>query len=329
MGQVIWSGILVFLESSNRCLTKLSLELIGKAQQLSAECGEKMYGIYIGAERSIIEQELKNYFFETIYYYEIKKKYLSTQYEGLVVQCIDSCTPSIVLVGGTVSGKAIASRVATHYKTGITADCTALSVDKNGNMIQTRPAFGGSIIADIITPVARPQFATIREGIFEKANKKYGVETKICTLEGDVIEDGIECVEIYMKKVEKRIEAERILIVVGNGIKKESDLYLLKELSMLLKGRLVSSRALVEKGWMSAKEQVGISGKTVKPDLLITCGVSGSIQFMEGIKQTPCIIAINSDRNANIFQIAHYSICGDLYEIVPKLIKTIERTVCK
>jgi len=190
--------------------------------------------------------------------------------------------------------------------------------------VQSRPAFGGNIMADIVTQFTRPQFATVRPGVMQKAEKDHRIVTEYITEKIEKTRKEIEVISSKAEAVEKGIADEKILVVAGRGVKKKEDLDMLRELAELLGGTLASSRALVEKGWMLPKEQIGLSGNTVSPDYMITCGVSGTVQFMAGMKHTKNIIAINEDPKARIFEIAHYPIVGDLYEIVPELIRIVK-----
>lgn len=231
-----------------------------------------------------------------------------------------------MLVGGTSTGRSLAPRAACRFRTGLTADCTKLDISESTDLDQIRPAYGGNIMAHINTPRHRPQFATVRYKIFSIPEKSANPAGKvhICDTASLKLDSKITITSVEPKSLEKGIEDCEVLVVAGRGVKKAEDLDMLRELADLLGGKLASTRALVEAGWMDAKCQIGLSGRTVKPKLIITCGVSGAIQFVAGMNGSEKIIAINSDVYAPIFNVAHIGITGDLYKIIPELISRIK-----
>lgn len=321
-----WKGILVYIEYHNNQVHPISYQLIGKAYELAESIDYDIYGIVIGKNVALSKEQLKNYPLKKVFLYETKDEYFKSDlYEKLFSSCINIIKPSVVLIGGTSEGRSLAPRVAIEFKTGLTADCTELILRGNTDLVQIRPAFGGNIMAQIVTTDTRPQFATVRynvmkpiEPIFQEKiefiidEKAHMANSNLTTLKA-----------IPIPKI-KGIAQQEILVVAGKGIKKKEDLAMLEDLASLLGGELASTRGLVEKGWMTSDKQIGLSGQTVRPRLLITCGVSGSVQFMAGMMGADNIIAINSDPNAKIFEIAHYPICGDLYDIIPELINMLK-----
>lgn len=319
-----WSGILVYLECYKGELHTASEELIGEAVRLSEVSKDPVYVAGIGKDMDRIREALKGYPVERAYLYESEDEYESPLYTWIMAECIEELKPSIVLVGGTYEGRSLAPGLAVRFQTGLTADCTGLAINEEGNLVQSRPAFGGNIMADIVTQFSRPQFATVRPGVMQKVDKNDQNVTEYINKKVDKKSKEIEIISSKVEKTEKRITEEKILVVAGRGVKKKEDLEMLRELAGLLGGKLASSRALVEKGWMLPEEQIGLSGNTVSPDYMITCGVSGTVQFMAGMKNTKNIIAINEDSEARIFEIAHYPMVGDLYETIPELIQIIK-----
>ena len=315
-----WTGILVYVECYKGKVHPVSLELIGEARRLVAQSGDKIYAVAIGQELEKVREQLEGYLIEKVFLYESSDEYLPVLYEKIMTECIQMIHPSIVLIGGTQEGRALAPRIAVTFETGLTADCTSLDMDEEGNLIQTRPAFGGNVMASILTKECRPQFATVRPGVMEKIIKTDGKRTMFFIKKIEMTDPFLEIENIMENKGETGIADQQLLVVAGRGVKKKEDLEMLRELAELLGGKLASSRALVEKGWMSPSEQIGLSGNTVSPQYMITCGVSGTVQFMAGMKTTKNIIAINSDPEARIFEIAHYPVCADLYEVIPELI---------
>ena len=320
-----WSGILVYVECRKGNVRPVSLELIGKARELAAMSGDKVYAAGAGAELEQVRSALEGYLLEKVFLYDAPDEYTPVLYEHIMADCIRQLRPSVVLIGGTHEGRALAPRLAVEFRTGLTADCTSLDIDENGNLLQTRPAFGGNVMASILTAHRRPQFATVRPGIMDGLRPSAGKKTEFyirkwqdadCCVSVEQVTEQLQC---------DGIVTQDILVAAGRGVKKKEDLEMLRDLAQLLGGGLACSRALVEKGWMDPSRQIGLSGNTVSPQWLITCGVSGTVQFMAGMKTAKNIIAINSDPGAGIFGIAHYPVCGDLYEVVPELIRRLRK----
>lgn len=320
-----WKGILVYLQCQNGKMHSSAAELIGEAGRLARISKESVYVLGIGSEIRRLQEELEGYPVAKAYLYETQDIYEPCLYADLAESCIRELMPSVVLVGGTYEGRSLAPRLAVRFRTGLTADCTSLDMDEAGNLVQTRPAFGGDVMASILTENSRPQFATVRPGMMNPAKKEEINQTEICIRDCTEIRGKAEIAVQECRNNTVDIRKCRILVAAGRGVKKKEDLEMLYELAEFLGGELASSRALVEKGWMPAERQIGLSGNSVRPEYLITVGVSGTVQFMAGMRQTKNIIAINSDPKARIFEIAHYPICGDLYEIVPAMIKQLKR----
>lgn len=321
-----WKGILVYIEYHHSKVHPISYQLIGKAYELAAVIGYDICGIVIGRNSALSKEQLKNYPLKKVFLYETEEEYFRADlYEELFSSCINKIKPSVALIGGTAEGRSLAPRVATEFKTGLTADCTELKLRKNSDLVQIRPAFGGNIMAQIVTTHTRPQLATVRYNVMKPIEPIFENEIEFVINEKDYQADSkISILKAAPISKTKRIADQNILVVAGKGIKKKEDLEMLKELADLLDGELASTRGLVEKGWMPIDNQIGLSGQTVRPRLMITCGVSGSVQFISGMSGTDNIIAINTDVNAKILNIAHYPICGDLYEIIPQLIDMIK-----
>ena len=197
---------------------------------------------------------------------------------------------------------------------------------ENTDLVQIRPAFGGNIMAQIITTHSRPQFATVRYKVMDAASRtpeEKGTLT-ICEVKEEFLRSGIRVENTRIMEKVKGLEEEEVIVVAGRGVKKQEDLNMLEELAGLLGGRLATTRPLVEKGWKDVTTQIGLSGRTVKPKLIITCGVSGAVQFAAGMDGSECIVAINQDQEAPIFKIANYCIADDLYQVVPELIQQLK-----
>lgn len=318
-----WSGILVYIECYDGNVKPVSLELIGKARLLAAKSGEKVYGAAIGTGLDRVRNQLEGYLAEQIFLYDAPDEYTPLLYENIMADCIGRLRPSVVLIGGTQEGRALAPRLAVSFRTGLTADCTSLDIDENGNLLQTRPAFGGNIMATILTSRCRPQFATVRPGIMQQISPSEGRYTRFFVREWQKEDPSVKIERVTAHIQSGGITSQRFLVAAGRGVRKKEDLEMLRDLAKVLGGELACSRALVEKGWMNPSRQIGLSGSTVRPDCIITCGVSGTVQFMAGMKTSKNIVAINNDPDARIFEIAHYPVCADLYEVVPELISCL------
>lgn len=323
-----WNGILVFCEQAEHGLHPVALELIGKARQLTHGTAHTVNALLMGkgCERSL--ETLRHYGLDRIYVYDDMELsfFRAETFADCAEDCIRHLKPSVVLVGATALGRSLAPRLSTRFHTGLTADCTALKLKENSDLVQIRPAFGGNIMAQIITPYTRPQFATVRYKVMDAAQREEDPA-------GDIIARPLpKKSNSAVRLIEKRaipkaanISDADILVVGGRGLQKESDLALIKDLAAALHGEYAVSRPLVEKGWETNARQIGLSGRTVRPKLIITCGVSGAIQFTACMNGSEHIIAINKDKDAPIFEVAHTGVVGDLYEIVPKMIDNIRK----
>ena len=319
----VWSGILVYIECRQGRVHPVGRELLAEAGRLAAKLGADIYGAALGSGVEAIAGQLLSCPLSRLYLYETDDEYSPLHYEKIMTECIADIKPSIVLIGGTQEGRALAPRLAVVFESGLTADCTSLDIDEEGCLVQVRPAFGGNVMASIVTRFTRPQFATVRPGILEEPCVESIGEPEIIRKTVRPSQNTFQILDVEEREVSGGITDARILVVAGRGVKKKEDLEMLKELAALLGGKLASSRALVEKGWMPPKCQIGLSGSTVSPEYMITCGVSGTVQFMAGMRHTKNIIAVNTDPDARIFEIAHYPVCGDLYEIVPAMIERL------
>jgi electron transfer flavoprotein alpha subunit len=240
---------------------------------------------------------------------------------------VNEIKPSAILVGATPVGRQLAPRVASRFNTGLTADCTILDIHENTDLVQIRPAFGGNIMAEILTPNSRPQLATVRYKIMDAPERSAEAKGEIVKISvpAEKLKTRTQVLGITQKQKEKSIENADILVVAGRGLKKKEDLDLVRELADALGGDIACTRPLAEAGWLDAKHQIGLSGRTVRPRLIITCGVSGAIQFVAGMNNSDNIFAINTDPNASIFKVANYAVIGDIYEVIPKLIEQVKQ----
>lgn len=323
-----WSGIAVYVDHVNGEIHPVTLELIGKARELADKVNQKVYCLFMGSGIKDKAGELLHYGVDEVIVYDYKEleNFRIEPYTSVFYDFISKIKPCSILVGATTLGRSLAPRVAARCRTGLTADCTILDIKENTDLVQIRPAFGGNIMAQIVTPNSRPQMATVRYKVMsapERSEECTG-EIKYFEIEEEKLKSNIEVKEIKEKAKEHSISDAEVIVVAGRGVKSEKDLAMIKELADLLGGELATTRPLIESGWIDANRQVGLSGRTVRPKLIITCGVSGAIQFVAGMNNSDYIFSINKDEKAPIFKVAHYGIVGDIYEVVPKLIEKIK-----
>lgn len=323
-----WKGITVYVDHVGGRIHPVTFELIGKARELAAKINHPVYALFIGKDIEDKAEEILHYGVDKVFVADdpALESFNIETYANVFSRFVNKVQPTALLVGATPVGRQLAPRVASRFKTGLTADCTILDMQKDTDLVQIRPAFGGNIMAEIRTPRTRPQMATVRYKIMEAPKRQAEATGEIEKLEVKLedLKTNIEVLSVTAKPKETSIENADVLVVAGRGVKKKEDLAQLKELADLLGGEVACTRPLVEAGWMDAKHQIGLSGRTVRPKLIITCGVSGAIQFVAGMDHSDLIFAINSDPKASIFKVANYAVIGDLYEIVPALIARIK-----
>lgn len=323
-----YQNILVYVEHVKGKIHPVTIELIGKALEMAAVVKQKVNCIFIGSDILQEAEELLAYGVNNVYVYDKPElEYFRVDnYANMFEDCIEESRPACVLVGATTTGRSLAPRVATRFRTGLTADCTILEMRENTDLVQIRPAFGGNIMAQILTTSHRPQFATVRYKVMDpavKVDKPCGAVVS-CKIEPQRLESKIKIHNVEEKKTEVDISNADIIIVAGNGVKDERGYLLCAELAEALGGTIAVTRPLVEKNYASYLYQIGLSGRTVKPKLIVCCGVSGAIQFTAGMNNSDVIIAINSDPEAAIFNVAHYALVGDLYEVIPQLLEEMK-----
>lgn len=326
----LYQGVWVFAEQEEDSLKPVVLELLGKGKEIAEDLDQELATVLIGNDVTHLCKKIEEYDVSTMYLVEgdVFDSYTTEAYAKAITELISKYKPNIFLFGATHTGRDLAPSIAARLGLGLTADCTGLSVtERMGEkvLLQTRPAFGGNIMADIICPDSRPQMATVRPNVFEKPEPRKTNECEIIRedIHVDPATITTEILEILPsgRKGAKSIEEAEIIVSGGRGVEAEDDFSLLEKLADELNGVVGCSRPIVEKGWMPKANQVGQSGKTVSPSVYIACGISGAIQHKVGIRGADKIIAINKDPEAPIFELADLGIVGDLYEIVPVLTK--------
>ena len=323
-----WRAVAVYVEYNGKAVHPVTFELIGKARELAAVTGHPVYALFMGYQVGEKAEELLAYGVDQVFVYDRKEleHFSVLTYANVFADFITRIRPSSILVGATNAGRSLAPRVAARFRTGLTADCTVLEMKENIDLVQIRPAFGGNIMAQIVTPKNRPQFCTVRYKIFSAPPVTKDPSGTIRTMEvtDGMIDRRIRVEEIIHKPKEIDISEAEVIVAVGRGVKSQADLELIRELAAALDAQLACTRPLIECGWFDARRQIGLSGRTVKPKLIITIGISGSVQFAAGMRGAECIIAINTDRKAPVFDIANIGLVGDWYEILPRLLKTVK-----
>lgn len=326
----LWKGIAIYVDHVDGNIHPVTFELIGKAKELAKKVNQKVYAVFVGHNISDKAKEILHYGVDEVFVYDYKelKNFRIEPYTAACEDFINNIKPTVLLVGATTIGRSLAPRIAARFKTGLTADCTILDIKENTDLVQIRPAFGGNIMAQIVTPNSRPQLATVRYKVMnapERTEEETG-KLNICKMDTSKLSSNIEVLKVQEKIKEKNIEDADVIVVAGRGVKNEKDMAMVKSLADLLGGEVAVTRPLVESGWADAKRQVGLSGRTVKPKLIITCGVSGAVQFTAGMNNSDYIFSIDIDEKAPIFKVANYGIVGDLYDVIPQLIENIKAT---
>lgn len=323
-----WRGIAVFVDHTGDRVHRVTYELLGKAKELAAVTGHPVYALLIGYGADVCAEKLRHYGADKLFVYDDAafEHFRIEPYTAAFYDFITRIKPSSVLVGATNLGRQLAPRVAAKCRTGLTADCTVLQMKENTDLVQIRPAFGGNIMAQIVSPHHRPQFCTVRYKIFTEPKPSEVPSGEIVKMDvtDAMRQSAIELISSVSKPTDVDISEADVIVAVGRGAASEQTIAMARELASLLGGVLACSRPLVEGNVLDAKHQIGLSGRTVKPKFILTLGISGSVQFAAGMKSSDCIVAVNSDKDAPIFDIAHYAVVGDVNEILPKLIERVK-----
>ena len=326
--KALWKGICVYADCSGGRIHRVTFELLGKAKELAQVTGHPVYALVIGHDTARCAEELRHYGADKIFVYDHPElaDFRIEPYTAAFCDFIEKEKPSSILVGATTLGRQLAPRVAARCRTGLTADCTVLEMKENTDLVQIRPAFGGNIMAQIVTPNTRPQFCTARYKVFSepKPTEEAFGEVVPMAVTDTMIQSAIRVLNTVEKPKDIDIAEAEVIVAVGRGASSAAMLDMAKELADLLGGVVACSRPLVESNVFDAKHQIGLSGRTVKPKLIFTLGISGAVQFAAGMKSSDCIVAINTDPTAPIFDVAHYCVVGDVNLIVPKLIEKIK-----
>ena len=325
-----YNGIWVIAEHYKNKIHPVAFQLLGKGRELSDFLMVNLTLVILGADFDDKLGELKQYGMDEIIYVKspLLKDYYSDFYVKSITELVIDNKPEIILIGATPTGRDFAPRVAKKLNAGLTADCTGLDINLvTRNLLQTRPTFGGNIMATIITPSSRPQMATVRPGIFKRIHQE-NPNVIFNTVNYEFThEDSVSKIVKVINKEKTHVNLDKAEIIVagGRGVGSKEGFKIIEALAETLGAELAGSRITVELDWLDAERQVGQTGKTVSPKLYIACGISGAIQHVVGMQNAEIIVAINKDPNASIFNIAHYGIIGDLHEVIPVLIEELNK----
>jgi electron transfer flavoprotein alpha subunit len=325
-----YAGIWIFAEQRDGKVSTVATELLGAGRKLAEKTGEKLTAVLLGHEIEEAARELVHYGAEEVIYVDDPSlaRFNDGPYASVLSDLIEERRPSIVLAGATFMGRSFIPMVASRVNTGLTADCTALDIDpQTGDLMQTRPAFGGNIMATIICPRHRPQMATVRHKVMAPAPRDPHSKGEVHVIRG-VDKDRIDNRTVVSEVVEEIIDtvnlAEADIIVSGGrGLGGPEGFKVIEELALALDGAVGASRSAVDSGWIPYSHQVGQTGKTVQPKLYIACGISGAVQHLAGMQASDVIVAINKDADAPIFDVATYGLVGDVFQIVPEIIRSV------
>lgn len=322
-----YNGIWVYAEQRDNQISPVVFELLGKGRELADKLETQLSAILLGHNINNLSDELIKCGADKVIVVDnpVLENFTDLPYADVLIELINKYKPEIILAGATHTGRSFIPRVATKVHTGLTADCTALDIDsESGNLMQTRPAFGGNIMATILTPNHRPQIATVRHKVMVPYPKDN-------TRTGEILQENIDLssktYSIKFNNTKKdnsskiNLSDANLVVAGGRGMKEAKNFELLQQLADLLGGAVGASRAAVDSEWIGYPHQVGQTGKTIKPKVYLSFGISGAIQHMAGMQSSDYIIAINKDTDAPIFNIADLGLVADLFEVLPKLIK--------
>ncbi|TCU75481.1 electron transfer flavoprotein alpha subunit apoprotein [Tissierella praeacuta] len=326
----LYRGVWVFAEQRDGELLNVAIELVGEGRKIADALETELTAVLLGKDVDNLAEKLVKYGVDNVLYadHPLLNVYTTDGYTKIIYDLIKERKPEIMLIGATNIGRDLGPRISARVHTGLTADCTKLDVDlENRRLMQTRPAFGGNLMATIICPDHRPQMSTVRPGVMEKAKYDESRKGNIVKFTPDLKDEDIRAKVIEVVKggkAEVQLEESKIIVSGGRGLGNPEGFKLIEDLAKKLGGVVGASRATVDAGWIEHGHQVGQTGKTVRPSLYVACGISGAIQHLAGMQDSKVIVAINKDADAPIFKIADYGIVGDVYEVLPELIEALD-----
>ncbi|MBW1683042.1 MAG: electron transfer flavoprotein subunit alpha [Deltaproteobacteria bacterium] len=322
-------GIWVFAEQRGGVLNPVALELLGIGQVLAKELNQELSAIVLGDEIDDLIDPLAEFGADNIYMamHPSLKYYRTIAYTTIISEMVREHKPNILLIGATHAGRDLAPRLARRLGAGLTADCTELKIDPvHRGLLQTRPAFGGNLMATIVNQYSRPQMATVRPGVMPQVKRKITREPRkiikpVSLTEEQIMTKILEIVDRKRQRVD--LNQAKVIVAGGRGAGSREGMKKLESLALALGGELGGTRVAVEEGWVPVDRQIGQTGQSVRPELYFACGISGAIQHRAGILGSRYIIAINKDPMAPIFKVADWGILGDLHEVIPLLIEKL------
>jgi electron transfer flavoprotein alpha subunit len=325
-----WSGIMIFAEFRQGKVVPVSFELLGVGRELADQQNVPLTAVLLGSDIGDAASDLVSYGADIVYQVDDPAlKYFTDEIYGNILEdVVREQKPEVVLAGATAIGRSFIPMVATSLATGLTADCTQLAIrPEDGVLLQTRPAFGGNIMATIECPHTRPQMATVRPRVMKALQQNLDRKGEIIHYQPqpERLQSRVKVLNNILEEQDQvNITEGEIIVAGGRGLDDEKGFELIKQLADAVGGAVGASRAAVDSEWIAYPHQVGQTGKTVNPKLYIACGISGAIQHVVGMQSSEAIVAINKDSDAPIFDVATYGIVGDLFEVVPKLIEKIK-----
>lgn len=330
MSNADYQGVFVFAQQVDGQVAGVALELLGKAHELAQARQTRVTAVLLGHHVSGLTGELIAAGADRVLVLDRPELevYMTEPYTWAMARIIREYRPEIVLTPATAIGRDLAPRVSSRVHTGLTADCTGLEIqEETGNLLMTRPAFGGNIMATILCPEHRPQMATVRPGVMRRLPADASRQGEVVLLDWEVPPQtrNVEILEV-VKAVSEAVDIQdaKVLVSGGRGMGGPENFKLLEQLAEVLGGTVAASRAAVDAGWIAKDRQVGQTGKTVRPNLYIACGISGAIQHLAGMEESDMIVAINKDETAPIFGVADYGIVGDALQVIPALIEELK-----
>lgn len=325
-----YKNVWVFAEQRQGKLMNVAIELLGEGKKLANDLGCELCAVLVGNNVEGLSKDLFEYGADKVYLaeHELLTNFTTDGYTTVISDMIREYKPEIVIYGATNIGRDMGARIAARVDTGLTADCTQLDINpETKGLMQTRPAFGGNLMATIACPNHRPQMSTVRPGVMDKAKRQPGRTGELIRFDVKLSADQIRTDVLKVVKADKPLVSltdAKIIVSGGRGLGKPEGFEVIKELAEKFGGVVGSSRACVDAGWIEKAHQVGQTGTTVKPDIYIACGISGAIQHKAGMQESKCIIAINKDPDAPIFEVADFGLVGDLYNVIPELMKSYD-----
>jgi electron transfer flavoprotein alpha subunit len=325
-----YEGVWVVAEHYNGEVHSVSFELLGAGRKLADKLGAELAAVLIGDQLQDAANQLIGYGADRVYLAEHPDlvPFNDESHANVLTELIQQRKPDILLAGATAMGRSFVPRVAVAVRTGLTADCTALDIGDDGLLYQTRPAFGGNVMATILCPNRRPQMATVRPMVMKKPafdSDRQGV-VEAFTPSQEATASRVQVLETVTQDQETaRLTETDVIVTGGRGLQKAENFQVIEELALLIDGAVGATRSVVDEGWKPHSHQVGQTGKTVSPKLYLACGVSGAIQHVVGMQGSEIIVAVNRDPNAPIFDVVNYGVVADLFEFLPALVKKIKQ----